>query len=204
MFHIQVRLIVQQSGLNVRAQLLELLHGDVVEGGHEHLVLHLAGADLVDDPLLQPLVEHLVVFQFHVQQHLRLLAEVQQLAEGPDVLPGEFRGLPGADIQGQQLVIGHVLDEAGAVGGALHGGVVEDHQPAVLGDVDIAFNAVGVCLFHCHAESQGAVFRIVPGKSAVCEQKGPFHKNLSFFTAFIRKSAWQSRHALFSNTLLSL
>lgn len=99
MFHVQIGLIIQKAGFNVRAQLLEMLHGDMVEGGNEHLLLHLAFADFVDHPLLQILVKHLVVFQFHVQQHLGLLTEVQQLAKGPDMLTCKFRRLPSTDIQ---------------------------------------------------------------------------------------------------------
>lgn len=53
MFHVQIGLIIQKAGFNVRAQLLEMLHGDMVEGGNEHLLLHLAFADFVDHPLLQ-------------------------------------------------------------------------------------------------------------------------------------------------------
>ena len=157
----------------------------MVEGGDEYLILHLAGADLVDDPLLQALVKHLVVFQFHVQQHFGLLAEVQQLAKGPDVLACKLRRLPRADIQRHQLVIGHVLDEASTVGGTFHGGVMENHQLAVPGDVDVALDAVGGSLFHRHLEGQRAVLRIIAGKAAVCKQKGPFHI-MSLLTLIIK------------------
>ena len=131
MLHVEKRLVVQEPGLNIGAQLLETLHGDVVEGGYEYPVLHVPGADLVNDPLLQPAVKDLVVFQLQIQKQAGLFAEIQKLAQGPDVLPCESRGLPRADVQRQQLVIGHVLDKAGAVGGALHGGIVENDQFSV-------------------------------------------------------------------------
>ena len=91
------------------------------------------------------------------------------------MLTCKFRRLPSTDIQREQLIIGHVLDEAGAVGGALHRGIMENHQLAVFGDVNIAFKTVGSGLFHCHPEGQGAVLRVIAGKTAVCKQKRSLH-----------------------------
>ena len=102
------------------------------KGGDKDLLLHPPGADLVNDPLFQAIVKDLVIFQFQIQEQPGLTAEIQQLSQGPDVLPGEFRGLPGADVQLQQLGLGQVPDKAGAVGSALHRGVVENDQLAVL------------------------------------------------------------------------
>lgn len=62
-----------------RAELFELLHGNMVEGGDEYAVLHLVCGDGVDDALLQTLVEYLVVLQLHIEQHIGLVAEIEQL-----------------------------------------------------------------------------------------------------------------------------
>ena len=132
MLHIQKGLVIQQPCIDLRAQLLEPLHGDVVEGGDEDLFLHPAGADLIYDPLFQTIVKDLVIFQFQIQEQPGFPAEVQQLPQGPDALSGKFRGLPGADVQLQQFGIGQVPDKAGTIGGALHRGVVENDQLTVL------------------------------------------------------------------------
>ena len=133
------------------------------------------GADGVDDALLQTLVEHLVVLQLHIEQHIGFVTEIEQLVEGPDVLTRELRGLPCADVQLEHFLVGVVLDKAGAVRGALDRSIVENNELAVLRDMNIALEAVNAGLLDRLAECERAVLRIVAGKTAVCKQHDLFH-----------------------------
>ena len=164
-----------QAGLDVRAELLELLHGNMVEGGDEYAVLHLVCGDGVDDALLQTLVEYLVVLQLHIEQHIGLVAEIEQLIKRPDVLSCEFGGLPGADVQLEHLLVGVVLDEAGAVRGALYRCIMENNELAVLRDMNVALKAVCTGLLDRLVECKRAVLRVFARETAVREQHDLFH-----------------------------
>ena len=172
---VEIRLVVEQAGLDVRAELLELLHGNMVEGGDEYAVLHLVCGDGVDDALLQTLVEYLVVLQLHIEQHIGLVAEIEQLVKRPDVLSCEFGGLPGADVQLEHLLVGVVLDEAGAVRGALYRCIMENNELAVLRDMNVALKAVCTGLLDRLVECERAVLRVFARETAVREQHDLFH-----------------------------
>ena len=180
--HVQQRLVVQESCPDLRAERLEPLHGEMVEGRDEHLLLHLAAGHRIDHPLLQPLVEKEVVFQLQVQQPARLPAEVQQLIQRPDVLSCKRRRLPDADVQLQQLLIGMIPNEAGAIGGAVHSVVVDDHRNTVPGHVDVAFKAVCLCPVHGHLKGQRAVLRVLFAETAMGQDQRSFHLSVRFLS----------------------
>ncbi len=160
--------------------LVETNDGNMVEGGDEYAVLHLVCGDGVDDALLQTLVEYLVVLQLHIEQHIGLVAEIEQLIKRPDVLSCEFGGLPGADVQLEHLLVGVVLDEADAVRGALYRCIMENNELAVLRDMNVALKAVCTGLLDRLVECKRAVLRVFARETAVREQHDLFH--ISFGT----------------------
>jgi hypothetical protein len=67
----------------------------------------------------------------------------QRLLEGRDLRPGKPRVELRAGIQRANLVEGHFADGPGAVGGAVHLGIVHQHQASVGGGAHVQFEVVG-------------------------------------------------------------
>ena len=77
--HVQQRLVVQESCPDLRAERLEPLHGEMVEGRDEHLLLHLAAGHRIDHPLLQHKLSILRDERTGVKEFREIVSEIATL-----------------------------------------------------------------------------------------------------------------------------
>ncbi len=129
-----------------------------VARGHQHPVLRPVLRDRAEHRRLGPGVLHL-----HVDprcgerlEHLRQRADARARAPEGKARPA-VRGETAPGVQAAQLREGPVANRAGAVGGALEGGVVEDDAVAVGGGPDVDLQHVGAPPFDRLAERRQRV-----------------------------------------------
>ena len=160
--------MIQIAGEDVAVQRLEPLQDAHVEAGDDHAV---------DDVIL--LQDGVELFQRGVLiagklldldvDDLHVLDDVQHLLQrgrGLAAVAIVVRMEAAAEVVLGDLVIGHLIDLAGAVGRAIDGLVVANHEHAILAQVDVALDAVGL---HCHGhpESSQRVFGRVAGRASM-------------------------------------
>ena len=66
--------------------------------------------------------------------------EVENFVEGGGSVAGKLAAEPGAGIEAANFGEGHVVDRAFAVGGAIHGFVVNGHEASVAGQLQIGLD----------------------------------------------------------------
>ena len=124
----------------------------------------------VDDPLREIGIPVQIGLEFNVH-HLHVFADVQHFLDGGDLLALVLGALPLAKVQLAQLVKGHIVDITLDAGVRIGEEIVGNDQLVVLGELDIALDAVGTQLLG-QPERRQCVFRCQVGGTAVCYDEG--------------------------------
>ncbi len=149
--------------------------GPVVEGDERHLVGEPLAPDLGDGPRLDPALG-VVGHRFRLDLDHDPgppVNEGQRLGEGRDplALPCVAEALGVSRRQGADVLEGHPPHVAPAGGGAVHLGVVEDHDLPVGGELDVELEDAGADLEGAGEGGQG-VLGPVGGVAAVGDDQG--------------------------------
>ena len=166
--------MIQIAREQIGMQRLQPLQQADVEAGHDHAVddavLFKDGVEVVQRlGLVAGELLDLDVDDAHILDHVEHLL---QRGGGQEVFRAEIVGMEfAAEVVLGDLGIGHFVDLAGAVRGAVDGLVMTDDEYTVLAQMDVALNAVGIHIDR-HLKGGQRVFRRVTRCASVSLNHG--------------------------------
>ena len=170
-------IVVKEADFCVWIHLAELHENVVVEGGVKNSPLHAHFAFQLDELVPNAVVDHNVAFDFHIHKDVGIFHKPVYLTQRGNAGIGVvFVAVGEAELF--QLLASHIHNASLAVGGAVHGFVVDHHEFSIRAFVHIKLNAVHAH-FKRHFECGNCVFRRVCARSPVrpylgCHVRSPY------------------------------